>query len=296
MKTKRFIWALLSALILFLLIILIRTFTYPFGKTTAAEGVEAISPAPSDKAVERLVGGIQIPTVSTEVYEETNFEPFDRFKSYLKEAYPEVYNTMETDTVNTYGLVFRWKGKDNTLNPILFLSHYDVVPTGNDSEWKYPPFSGKIVDGAIYGRGTLDMKSMLFSILESADALIAEGFQPERDIWLAFGHDEEVSGRQGALKIAPYFEEKGLRFDAVYDEGGFIMAPGTIIPSVNKPLALVGVGEKGFLTLYIKVKGVGGALFGSSRKKFAGVRCRDSRETQQQSDACTIGETHPIIP
>ena len=99
---------------------------------------------------------------------------------------------------------------------------------------------------------------MLFSLMEGADNLIAEGFQPERDIWFAFGQDEEVSGRQGAFKIADYMKEKGLRFDAVYDEGGIIAAPGSAMESIKEPLALVGVGEKGFLTLRLTVRGMGG--------------------------------------
>ena len=99
---------------------------------------------------------------------------------------------------------------------------------------------------------------MLFSLMEGADNLIAEGFQPERDIWFAFGQDEEVSGRQGAFKIAGYFKQKGLCFSAVYDEGGIIAAPGSAIESIQEPLALVGVGEKGFLTLRLTIKGMGG--------------------------------------
>jgi carboxypeptidase PM20D1 len=124
---------------------------------------------------------------------------------------------METYTVNEYGLVFRWKGKNPQLRPILFLSHYDVVPPGDypitAEGWHYPPFSGTIEDGKIYGRGALDMKGMLFGIMEASDVLIAEGFTPERDIWFAFGHDEEVGGMNGAAKIARDFEEKNISLE-----------------------------------------------------------------------------------
>lgn len=283
----KFIIGVLILLVLFVLILIIRTITYKFGKSEKSEdriNIEKINTFPSEKSVERFAGGVRIPTISNIVYEETDFKPFDDFKEYLPTVYPEVYKTMDTATVNKYGLIFHWKGKNSNLKPILFLSHYDVVPvTGykqseninseyvfqlfNDpstpidsisTEWDYEPFSGAVTNGRIYGRGTLDMKGMLFSLMESADTLIAEGFQPERDIWFAFGHDEEVSGLHGALKIAEYFKEKGLTFEAVYDEGGVIAAPGSAMESIKEPLALIGIGEKGYLSLRIKVYGLGG--------------------------------------
>lgn len=238
----------------------------------------------SELTLQRLADGIRIPTISTQVYEETNFAPFDSFKVYLSEAYPAIYEVMDPLTVNTYGLVFHWKGKNSSLNPILFLSHYDVVPVvGYDPEndnagekifqpgnrvsapvtevsekWDYLPFSGAVTEGRVYGRGTLDMKGMLFSLLEAADELIGQGFQPERDIWFAFGHDEEVGGLHGAVYIANYFKEQGLTFDAVYDEGGTITRLELSGKEDETPVALVGVGEKGFLSVRIKVSGLGG--------------------------------------
>jgi len=284
MKIKNFLAVLLIILLLFAAFLVIRTVTYKFGKTESNTNAESIVTTPSEKALWRFAGGLRIPTVSTEVYEETNFKPFDDFKIYLNKVYPEVYKAMETDTVNQYGLVFHWKGKNKDLKPILFLSHYDVVPVdgynmseevANDTvfqmndthlppletlseKWDYSPFSGAVANGRIYGRGTLDMKCMLFSLMEGADGLIAEGFQPERDIWFAFGHDEEVGGQQGAVKIANYFKEKGLSFDAIYDEGGLIASPGSAIESIKKPIGLVGTSEKGFLTLRLKIRGLGG--------------------------------------
>lgn len=285
MEVKKIIIFLLVIIAILSLVFIIRTITYKFGNTAnGSSNKEAVNTKPSEKAIRRFAGGIRIPTISNESYIQTNFKPFDEFKEYLAQVYPEVYRVMETHTINTYGLVFHWKGKNSSLKPILFLSHYDVVPViGYDpamidtsdtilqindkpippiqsisDKWDYPPFSGAVANGRIYGRGTLDMKVMLFSLMEGADNLIAEGFQPERDIWFAFGHDEEVSGRQGALKIADYFKQKGLRFDAVYDEGGIIASPGSAMKMIQKPMALVGIGEKGFLTLQLTVKGIGG--------------------------------------
>ena len=279
---KKFITFLLLSFLTLILVLIVRTFTYQFKKIEKTGDNEVVLTAPSEKAIRRFAGGIRIPTISNEFYEETNFGPFEEFMRYLSDSYPEVYKVMDTDTINTYGMIFHWKGKNSTLKPVLFLSHYDVVPViGYDqsittdtifqlndkplppiqsyaTKWDYPPFSGAVINGRIYGRGTLDMKCMLFSLMEGADNLIAEGFQPERDIWFAFGHDEEVSGRQGAVKIAEYFKNKELNFDAIYDEGGIIAAPSSAIESIKVPLGLVGTGEKGFLTLRLTIKGMGG--------------------------------------
>ncbi|MCD8081032.1 MAG: M20/M25/M40 family metallo-hydrolase [Bacteroides sp.] len=291
MNIKRMMWVIVAILLVLIAIILIKTYMYPFSKeafdpaTQTATEFSPVKPQLSEASIRRFAGGIRIPTVSTEVYEETNFAPFDTIKAYMPEVYPAVYEAMDTLTVNKYGLVFHWKGKDPARKPILFLSHYDVVPvlghdpvtqesvgeeifrpadpakgpvTTHSTAWDYPPFSGAVADGRLYGRGTLDMKGMLFALLEAADALIGEGFVPEQDIWFAFGHDEEVGGRQGALQIAQYFKEQGLTFDAVYDEGGIIAAPESLLKEVDQPMAVVGVGEKGFLTVRLKIKGEGG--------------------------------------
>jgi len=252
--------AILIIIIVLVGVVIIRTYTYPFQKPKPVHEEFIISDT-SDLTLSRFTGGLKIPTISSPDYEETDFGPFDQFKAYLQDKYPLIYSTMETYTVNDYGLVFRWKGKNPQHNPILFLSHYDVVSPGNYMDetegWIYPPFSGEIVDGKIYGRGALDMKGMLFGIMEAAVDLIANGFTPERDIWFAFGHDEEVGGMNGAAEIAKDFERKNLSFDAIFDEGGIIAASG-FISQLNKDVALVGVAEKGYVTFRINVKGTGG--------------------------------------
>ncbi|MEF9479495.1 M20/M25/M40 family metallo-hydrolase [Chryseobacterium sp. 1B4] len=178
-------------------------------------------------------------------------------------------------------MVFILKGTNPGLQPILFLSHMDVVPPGDAGiknneknifrvddqplnpvskvaeNWDYAPFSGAVANGRIYGRGAIDMKGMLFSLMESVNNLIKNRQIPQRDIYLAFGFDEELGGKNGAAQIAEYFGKQKLKFDAVYDEGGLIMRKGNI-PGVNTDLAVVGCAEKGFLSVRIKVKGLGG--------------------------------------
>lgn len=281
---KKIVITIVSIIAILALFVVGKTVFYPFAKVDSSKpsSTSSTNYIPSESAIRNLAGGIQFPTIINEVYEESNFKPFVEFKQYLIKTYPRIYQTMDTLTINQYGMLFHWKGKNPNAKPILLLSHYDVVPVvGYDpsdytqgeifyhpdekaekseaqSTWDYPPFSGAVVDGRIYGRGTLDMKGMLFSIMEAANELIGEGFQPEQDVWFAFGQDEERSGLHGAIHIADYFKSQGIEFGAVYDEGGIIAGPKSVLPNVDVPMALVGLGEKGFLTLRIRVYGIGG--------------------------------------
>ena len=260
------LWAAGAAVAILAAVIVVRTATYPFGEIPApAEDRTGPQFAAelSQESVDRLAGALRIPTISEDVSLAEN-NPFDRFKKYLPGSYPAVYAAMDTMTVNRYGLVFRWPGTDPQLAPVLFLAHYDVVPVaGYDGDataevagWEHPPFSGEVAGNNIYGRGTLDDKGTLCSILEAADDLIGDDFRPQRDIWFAFGFDEEISGMNGAYRIAEYFDAQGMRFDAVWDEGGIIAAPG--LGGIDATVALIGTAEKGFLTLRITVRGQGG--------------------------------------
>lgn len=277
---KKVLLTLLGIIVILAAIVLIKTYTYPFKKSTTGAG-EGWKPGKNDSAVARFSGGIKIPTVSTGSLGEFNYTPFEQFKEYLKTTYPLVYQNTENVEVNTYGLVFRLKGSNPKLEPVLFLSHMDVVPPGDADvkntaenifrpddkpaepvakvaeDWDFAPFSGAVANGRIYGRGSIDMKGMLFSLMEAMNNLIKNKQVPQRDIYLAFGFDEEVGGQRGAIQIADYFKKKGLKFDAVYDEGGLIMRKGNVA-GVDADVAVVGVAEKGFLSAKIKVKGLGG--------------------------------------
>ncbi|EJL69586.1 M20/M25/M40 family metallo-hydrolase [Chryseobacterium populi] len=277
---KKILLIILGILIILIVILLIRAFTYPFKKAPSVSEND-LKWVKNDSAIQRLSGGIKIPTVSTGELGAFDYDPFDRFKEYLKSSYPLVYQNTENYEINTHALVFRLKGSNPALEPIVFLSHSDVVPPGDADvknkeenvfrpddkplpavtkvaeDWDFAPFSGAVANGRIYGRGTIDMKGMLFSLLESLDNIIKSGQIPQRDIYLAFGFDEEVGGQKGAVQIADYFKKKGLKFDAVYDEGGLILEKGSI-KGINSDVAVIGCAEKGFLSAKIKVKGLGG--------------------------------------
>ncbi|MDR3118008.1 MAG: M20/M25/M40 family metallo-hydrolase [Mediterranea sp.] len=280
-KTGKILAILLSLLLVLLIVIVIKTIIYPFAKFETPAVTEQTNTGASDEAVWRLAKAIRIPTISQDA-DKTTDNPFDSFKVYLSEAYPEVYKAMDTLSINKYGLLFHWKGKDTLRNPILFLAHYDVAPVvrhkcGEDmfgeevfrpgdpkkeaigkyqTAWDFPPFSGAVANGRIYGRGTLDAKSMMMAHLEAATTLLANSFQPEQDIWFAYGFDQETGGTKGALKIAEYFKQNNITFDAVYGEGSVVTAPG--VAGIDRPVALVGIAEKGSCTISITVKEKGG--------------------------------------
>lgn len=277
---KKILFLILGILIILIAVLLIRTFTYPFKKNNSGtrSGWKAMK---NDSAVQRFSGGLKIPTVSAGELGNFDYSTFETFKEYLRKSYPLVYQNTENYEINKYGLVFRLKGSKPNLEPILFLSHMDVVPPGdadvknkeenvfrpNDQplpavtkvaeDWDFGPFSGAVANGRIYGRGAIDMKGMLFSLMESMNNLIKSGYIPQRDIYLAFGFDEEVGGAKGAAQIAVHFKKQGLKFEAVYDEGGLILEKGSV-KGIDSDVAVIGCAEKGFLSARIKVKGLGG--------------------------------------
>lgn len=261
------------------LVLIVKTCTYPFISHQNAYEYKVTEVPVSPEAIQRFAGGLRFATVNDADYMKTDFTPFKQFIEYLEKTYPKVHEQMKKEIINGYGLVLHWKGKSQELKPLLFLSHYDVVPAETkdksdapvafrlddkalpaidsyQTQWDFPPFAGTVANGRIYGRGALDMKCMLFALMEASETLITEGFVPDQDIYFAFGNDEETSGLNGALKIADHFKKQGLQFDAVFDEGGLIDTSG--LGKVERPVALIGVAEKGFLTLRLRVAGTGG--------------------------------------
>jgi carboxypeptidase PM20D1 len=192
--------------------------------------------------------------VSNQDYEKTNFAPFDEFLDFLKGAFPLFHETCEVEHVNTYSLLFRWRGKDASRKPVLFAAHYDVVPASDD--WTHPPFSGALEGGCVWGRGTLDIKSQLTAHMEAAQTLMRQGFVPEGDVYFAYGHDEEVGGERGAANIAALLEARGVTLGGVLDEGGMVVTGA--LSGVTSPVALIGVAEKGSTHYEITVQGDGG--------------------------------------
>ena len=129
------------------------------------------------------------------------------------------------------------------------MAHYDVVPADDDG-WQHPPFAGTVADGRVHGRGALDDKGQLVTILESVENRLATGFAPAQDVYLSFGGNEEHFGT-GARDHAAALHARGVRPWLVLDEGGAVVD--SVFPGVSGRLAMIGVAEKGFATLRLEV-------------------------------------------
>jgi len=212
----------------------------------------------SKNVSEILKEAIKCRTISHSDYSKFDFIEFDKFNELLKKRFPGVYKEMSFETVNGYSLLFKWNGIDNSLKPGLFMAHIDVVPIekGTEKDWEYPPFSGEIAKGYVWGRGTMDIKLQIITMLEACETMIDKGEKPNRTLYFAFGHDEETDGSNGARKIVEKLNTEGIKLEFVNDEGGCINKG--IFSSVDKPLAFIGVAEKGYLNLKIEIKGKGG--------------------------------------
>jgi len=229
---------------------------------------EDVQPAPAadlpqvalDEAavVERLAGAIRFRTISHDDRSDFDADAFLAFHDYLRRSFPRVHEQAEVSVINGYSLLFRVAGSDPSLKPVLFMGHMDVVPVDavTLSEWTHDPFAGTVADGMIWGRGTMDDKLSVMSLLEATEALLAEGDRPARSLYLAFGHDEEAGGFQGAQAVAKHLAEQGIEFEFVLDEGGEVTEG--VLQLVERPVALIGVAEKGFVNLRLRVDAPGG--------------------------------------
>lgn len=174
-------------------------------------------------------------------------------------TFPRCRKELHQTVIDGFSLLYKWRGRDTALAPIVLLAHLDVVPVEATAlaDWTQPPYSGKVADGFLWGRGTLDDKVSAFGILEAAEMLLKQGFQPKQTIYLAFGHDEEVGGEKGAMAIVRYLDSvEQVRHATVLDEGMVVLE--NALPGLKPPLALVGIAEKGYATLQLKVKSTGG--------------------------------------
>jgi len=221
-----------------------------------APGVEAAAVAApeltfdADAAAARLGRAIQFETISVQEGQTWNAAPFTAQRSWLESAYPAFHAVAQREIVNGESLLFTWAGSDASLAPILLLAHLDVVPVEEWSrkDWTSEPFSGAVRDGFVWGRGAIDDKGSLIAILEAANVLAQSGFKPKRTLIFAFGHDEEVSGRDGAQAMAKILADRGVKAWFAMDEGQATIARH---PMTGGPVSLIGIAEKGYATLRV---------------------------------------------
>jgi len=251
---KKFLKLLGVGVLALVLFILVKTFAF----TATSVAVTPIAPLEvSDEALVRLQRAIQFKTISYSYTTPHDSVEFAGLHQHLASSFPLVDSQLEKKTIQ-YSLLYKWTGSDNSLKPILLMSHLDVVPVddGTLSNWEAPPFSGEIKNGIIYGRGTMDDKVSVLAILEAVESSLRAGLKPKRTIYLAFGHDEEIGGDQGAASIAKYLQEQGVKLECVIDEGGYV-AEG-MVPGLAKPMAVINVAEKGFVSFELTITTKGG--------------------------------------
>lgn len=243
------VWIILALILVLIAVVLARTLMLK--PTAASQAVVELDK--TERAViygDKLSKMLQVETISEPHQQDRS--KFLEFHKVLEKEFPNVHNTCEKNVLNG-SLLFKWKGTGEKA-PIMFMSHHDVVEAGG--EWEHAPFSGDIdSEGRVWGRGAVDTKASLCCIFGAVEELIAEGYQPPMDVYIASSCTEEVSG-DGGPAINNFLKEKGVKLDLILDEGGMIVhAP---IAGVNGIYAMVGVVEKGYGDVKFIAHGKGG--------------------------------------
>ena len=206
-----------------------------------------------EKAIDALQQLVRCKTISNHDPALEDEGEFRKLIDLLPGLYPKVFEACSFRELPDRGLLFCWPGKRHDA-PSVMMAHYDVVSV-NESSWDKPPFEGIIEDGVLWGRGTLDTKVTFNGVLSAAESLIAQGFQPENDIYFAFSGGEEVNGK-GAVNIVDWFEENHIQPALVVDEGGAVVE--NVFPGVKAPCGMVGIAEKGMMNVKYTVRSQGG--------------------------------------
>ena len=198
---------------------------------------------------EKLSRMIQVETISEP--DVPNTEKFDAFHTLLEELFPTVFSKGEVHYIDS-SILIKWKGQGKR-EPILLMSHQDVVPA--EGEWKYPPFSGLVAEGRVWGRGTVDTKGSLMCIFQSIEELMEEGYVPQGDVYIASSSTEEVAGN-GASKTVDWLLQHGVKLQFLLDEGGMIVDEP--MAGVKGRFAMIGTMEKGTGNIKVTAHSQGG--------------------------------------
>lgn len=255
---RRVALALGAAVLLLAAVLVARTLMF---RSVQLDVPPSTLPVDGRVVAERLGAAIRFATISGPHGE--GDAPFLAFHRWLGETYPKAHRTLLREVVDDVNLVYTWGGADAALPPVLFLAHQDVVPVeaGTEGDWTRPPFSGAIAPcgdepgDCVWGRGAIDMKAALVGLFEAVERLAAEGYKPTRTLVFAFGADEEVGGA-GVAAIARLFAERGVRFAWTLDEG--LLVTDGLMPGIARPVALIGLSEKGYTTLELLARDAGG--------------------------------------
>ncbi|MBO6495926.1 MAG: M20 family peptidase [Roseivirga sp.] len=250
---KKVALLLLSLVVLLVAYVLIKTFTF---KSQQLEVAVIDKLQIEDNSVTNLQTALRLKTISFEDPAEFDSSQFHLFNTFLKDEYPLSDSLLNHRIFNEFSHLYEWRGSNTELKPIVLMGHIDVVPIASPDKWSVEPFGAEIKDGKIWGRGTIDDKFSVIGIMEAIEMLLKEDFQPERTIYLAFGHDEEVGGDFGAVAMVEHLKSKGIEAEYVLDEGYAITQK--LIPGIDTDVAMIGIAEKGSTTIEFTVDMEGG--------------------------------------
>lgn len=228
-------------------------------------------PVQGDVVARHLAEAVRFRTISQSPPLVSDPKPFEDFIAWMEATYPGVHRALKLERAGGRNLLYTWAGKDPAAKPVLLTAHYDVVPVipGTEVQWKQPPFDGAIADGYVWGRGTLDNKGAVISIMEAVEHLVGKGFAPQQTVYLSFGHDEEIGGVEGAAAVTALLKERNVRLAWSLDEGSFVLDG--IVPGVARPTASINVSEKGYLNLDLIARGAGGHSSMPPRETAVGI-------------------------
>lgn len=245
------ILGIVAAVVLFLLVLIVRALSFKPEKIER-DAPEALT-FDRDKIISDMGDMIKCKTISCRDKSCEDEGEFGKFRDLLPKLFPETHKVCERKILGDRSILYHWKGKSAD-KPVVFMSHYDVVSVVEE-DWLNPAFEALIIDGEMWGRGTIDTKITLNGIMQAAEKLSKSGFVPQNDLYFAFAGDEEINGT-GAPIIVDYFEKNGIVPELVIDEGGGLV--NKVFPGVNKTAALIGIAEKGMTDIELSIKGAGG--------------------------------------
>ncbi|KAK4046749.1 hypothetical protein OIV83_005854 [Microbotryomycetes sp. JL201] len=256
------------------------------------------------KALDRLRGSIRIasPLPPTQSYDDMGkpedddrFKPMGQLHAFLKSSYPRTYETLQVEEVAKYGLLYTWKGSDDSLKPIVLMAHQDVVPVNPSTidRWQHEPFSGDLDDdGWVWGRGAADCKNTLIGILSAVEKLMDEDFEPRRTILLSFGSDEEIGGSRTAKPLAELilsrYGHDGI--ELIVDEGFT-----GVDQSFGRTFARLGMAEKGAVSVKVSVSTNGGHASVPPHHTGIGVLSRLLVELEDEPSEVKLEQGSPVL-
>ena len=255
-RKKRFAVGITTVLLGFTGVLVVRAATL----TSKQPQVAPLAPVPVDgEAVAKILGkALARKTVSMSIAEGAPPSELEGLHADLEAAFPKLHATLKKEKVEGLSLLYTWQGADASLAPIILCAHMDVVPVepGTETAWTHPAFDGLVEGGFVWGRGALDDKGSLVTLLAAVEMLVSEGVKPARTIYFAFGHDEEITGRKGAAKIVDLLASRNVKADFALDEGSALVEG--VVTDVPAPVAAIGIAEKGYVSVDLHVELPGG--------------------------------------